>query len=83
MLPAFRMAANLTVTGWQDMQRSEVWRKLVSSECLPLFFQANAACAALDKRHRAFGKMLKKWQKKGKELQVEVNSQKDCTQLKM
>lgn len=48
-----------------------------------IFFQANAAYAALHKRHRAFGKMLKEWQKKGKELQVEVNSQKECTQLKM
>ncbi|KAM6080381.1 LOW QUALITY PROTEIN: uncharacterized protein MYH16, partial [Theristicus caerulescens] len=46
--------------------------------------KANAACAALDKRQRAFDKMLAEWQQKCKELQVEVDSsQKECTQLKI
>ncbi|TFK10558.1 inactive pancreatic lipase-related protein 1 [Platysternon megacephalum] len=41
--------------------------------------KANAACAALDKKQRAFDKMLAEWQQKCEELQVELdNSQKDC-----
>lgn len=53
--------------------------KLVCSECLAFCFQANAACAALDKKQRAFDKMLAEWQQKCEELQVELdNSQKDC-----
>ncbi|XP_025060351.1 myosin-16 [Alligator sinensis] len=41
--------------------------------------KANAACAALDKKQRAFDKMLAEWQQKCEELQVEVdNSQKEC-----
>ncbi|KAM9292169.1 LOW QUALITY PROTEIN: uncharacterized protein MYH16 [Morus bassanus] len=43
----------------------------------------NAACAALDKKQRAFDKMLAEWQQKCKELQVEMDSsQKECTHLK-
>lgn len=43
------------------------------------FPQANAACAALDKKQRAFDKMLAEWQQKCEEVQVELdNSQKEC-----
>lgn len=53
--------------------------KLVYSEHLAFSLQANAACAALDKKQRAFDKMLAEWQQKCEELQVEVdNSQKEC-----
>ncbi|KAM6245082.1 LOW QUALITY PROTEIN: uncharacterized protein MYH16 [Spheniscus humboldti] len=42
--------------------------------------KANAACAALHKKQRAFDKMLAEWQQKCKELQVEVDSsQKEYT----
>ncbi|XP_033023087.1 myosin-16 [Lacerta agilis] len=41
--------------------------------------KANAACAALDKKQRAFDKMLAEWHQKCEELQLEVdNSQKEC-----
>ncbi|XP_013918631.1 PREDICTED: putative uncharacterized protein MYH16, partial [Thamnophis sirtalis] len=41
--------------------------------------QSNAACAALDKKQRAFDKMMAEWQQKCEELQLEVdNSQKEC-----
>uniref|UniRef100_A0A803SKP6 Myosin heavy chain 16 n=1 Tax=Anolis carolinensis TaxID=28377 RepID=A0A803SKP6_ANOCA len=41
--------------------------------------KANAACAALDKKQRAFDKMLAEWQQKCEELQLEVDSsQKEC-----
>ncbi|XP_044289202.1 myosin-16 [Varanus komodoensis] len=41
--------------------------------------KSNAACAALDKKQRAFDKMLAEWQQKCEELQLEVdNSQKEC-----
>uniref|UniRef100_A0A8C6Y7E2 Myosin heavy chain 16 n=1 Tax=Naja naja TaxID=35670 RepID=A0A8C6Y7E2_NAJNA len=41
--------------------------------------KANAACAVLDKKQRAFDKMLSEWQQKCEELQLEVdNSQKEC-----
>lgn len=46
---------------------------------LHFLFQSNAACAALDKKQRAFDKMLAEWQQKCEELQVEVDSsQKEC-----
>ncbi|KAM9222598.1 LOW QUALITY PROTEIN: uncharacterized protein MYH16 [Leptosomus discolor] len=50
-------------------------------EDLPVHLEkANAACAALDKKQRAFDKMLAEWQEKGKEPQVEVDSfQKEYT----
>lgn len=42
-------------------------------------FQSNAACAALDKKQRAFDKMLAEWHQKCEELQLEVDSsQKEC-----
>ncbi|KAM6249812.1 LOW QUALITY PROTEIN: uncharacterized protein MYH16 [Porphyrio hochstetteri] len=45
---------------------------------------ATAACAAMEKKQRAFDEILTEWQQKTQELQVEADSsQEECAQLKI